>query len=233
MNKNIRTLVLPLCLMTAFQANAEENKAPSENMNRYTLEERVAMTIGYDLANSIKSGLTEMKAMGEKIQEERVIQGVTDYLTNPESVDIAEAERVIDAYYESLRKKEILYNFDEYTGQIHHVRDEVSKCFAEYGIDGYDNCVNGKKGENYYIPGATEFTTDLVKSTEVIVHGKNEGAAADGDINIYSVKLTVNEGAFDKPYNVIYDAFWSKSGELYWRFNEKSTCYEANLCRRL
>ena len=242
MNNKLGAMIFPLCLAafgraavadnTVEETQAASTEAKSESREAIALEDRVAIALGYDLAYAVNSGLEEMSKLGENIPRDKVIQAVNDYLANPEAVDLTEAEKIINAYYASLQKKEIIYNFSQYTGQVHHVRDEVSKCFAQNGIDGYDKCVNGSTGEGYSIPDADEFRTELVKSVEVSLYGKNEHVSANGDVKLYSVKLTVDERTFDQPYTVIYDGFWNPSGEFYWRFDEKSTCYAANLCRK-
>ena len=215
-----------------YQDTAEKLPAdyvPSENMKKYTLEERVAMTISYDLAMEIRDGTGQLKELGENINLQAVARGVNEYLDHPEDVDMEEADRVLAGYYESIRKKELFYNFNQYTGQVHHIKEQVARCFAEHGIDGYyDNCRNGMSGRGYMIPGATDFSTDLVKSTEVEVL---RGDDNEENRQIFSVKLTVNEKSFGQPYNLIYDGFWNKTAGLFWRLSRKSTCFEAGLCR--
>lgn len=243
MNNKLGVMIFPLCLAvfgsaaaadnTVQEVNGASSEAASDSKGKIALEDRVAIALGYDLAYAINSGLEEMSKLGENIPKDRVVQAVNDYLANPDAIDMAEAEKILNTYYATLQKKEILYNFSQYTGQVHHVRDEVSKCFAQNGIDGYDKCVNGSKGNDYYIPEAEEFSTDLVKSIEVNLYGKDEHVSANGDVKLYSVKLTVDEKTFEQPYTVIYDGFWNPSGEFYWRFDEKSTCYTANLCRKI
>ena len=71
-----------------YQDTAEKLPAdyvPSENMKKYTLEERVAMTIGYDLAMEIRDGTGQLKELGENINLQAVARGVNEYLDHLET----------------------------------------------------------------------------------------------------------------------------------------------------